>query len=162
MAIYYLDADDEITSAATRIRDSSDSKIALVLVAGSRVATSRINFVLLAREARKRNKSLSIVTSDPSTQSVARSADLAVFATVNEYERAQSARAANVAAVAAGGSGAAAETTEALDELARTVAVPTAARKAAAGSPSRTAASGSDSGRSRVPWPAVAGVFALV
>jgi len=169
MAIYYLEADDEITSAATRIRDSSDTKIALVLPAGSRVATSRINFILLGREARKRNKTLSVVTADPSTQSVARSADLAVFASVNEYERAQSARAANAATVAAGGSGAAAATTEALDELARTVATPATtpttapgpAMRKPAGSPSRTLASGSE-GRSRVPWPAVAAVFALV
>jgi hypothetical protein len=73
MAIYYLDVDDEITSAATRIRDTSDDRIALVLTAGSRVATSRINFMLLAREARKRGKRLAIVTGDPSTQSVARS-----------------------------------------------------------------------------------------
>ena len=159
MAIYYLDADDEITSAATRIRDSSDNRIALVLTAGSRVATSRINFILLAREARKRNKTLAIVTSDPSTQSVARSAELAVFASVNEYERAQSARAANAAAVASGGSAAAAETTELLDELARTVVA--GPSRTSAGSPSRTTASGTER-MSRVPWPAVAGALALI
>jgi hypothetical protein len=55
MAIYYLDIDDEVTSAAARIRDSSDTRIALVLVGGSRVATSRINFRLLAREAKSRH-----------------------------------------------------------------------------------------------------------
>src|SRR5439155_1618037 len=47
--IIYLDIDDEITSAATRIRDAKDARVALVLPAGSRVATSRINFRLLAR-----------------------------------------------------------------------------------------------------------------
>ena len=177
MAIYYLDADDEITSAATRIRDSSDTRIALVLTAGSRVATSRINFMLLAREARRRNKSLAIVTADPSTQSVARSADLDVYASVNEYERASSARASNAATVAAGGSAKAAETTEALDELARTVGSRSGGTLVAAGgpgtgssggalvrkpagSPSRTVASGRE-GRSRVPWPAVAAALAL-
>lgn len=102
MAIYYLDVDDEITSAATRIRDTSDTRVALVLTPGSRVATSRINFMLLAREARKRGKRLAIVTSDPSIQSVARSADLPVFASVGEYERAERAEAAEVAG--AGGS----------------------------------------------------------
>jgi hypothetical protein len=111
MAIYYLDVDDEITSAAARLRDSSDSRIALVLSAGSRVATSRINFRLLAREAKKRNKRLAIVAADPSVQSVARSAELPVYASVGDYERAE----AVVAAHGAGGVG------DALDELALTV-----------------------------------------
>ena len=61
MAIYFLDVDDEVTSAAARIRDSSDNRIALVLAGGSRVATSRINFRLLAREARQRHKRLAII-----------------------------------------------------------------------------------------------------
>jgi len=91
MAIYYLDIDDEITSAAARIRDSSDSRIALVLSGGSRVATSRINFRLLAREARQRHKRLAIITADASVQSVARSAELPVYDTVNEYERSEAA-----------------------------------------------------------------------
>jgi hypothetical protein len=111
MAIYYLDVDDEITSAAARLRDSSDSRIALVLSAGSRVATSRINFRLLAREAKKRNKRLAIVAADPSVQSVARSAELPVYASVGDYERAE----AVVAAHGAGG------VSDALDELALTV-----------------------------------------
>ena len=50
--IVYLDADDEITSAAARIR-AADGRAGrrCVLPFGSRVATSRINFRLLAREA---------------------------------------------------------------------------------------------------------------
>ncbi len=91
MAIYYLDVDDEITSAAARIRDSSDSRIALVLSSGSRVATSRINFRLLAREAKHRGKRLAIIAADPSVQSVARSAELRVYASVGDYERAEAA-----------------------------------------------------------------------
>ncbi len=160
MAIYYLDADDEITSAATRIRDSSDNRIALVLTAGSRVATSRINFLLLAREARKRNKRLAIVTSDLSTQSVARSAELAVYGTVGEYERAEAARTGQGAVAPPAGAGAMAtgvQTSAALGELARTVSAPP---RGPAGSPSRTTAS-SSSGRIRVPWPAVAAAFAI-
>ena len=51
MAIVYLDIDDEITTAAARIRTATDLDVALVLPAGSRIATSRINFRLLAREA---------------------------------------------------------------------------------------------------------------
>ena len=115
MAIYYLDVDDEITSAAARIRDSSDNRIALVLSGGSRVATSRINFRLLAREARRRNKRLAIITGDPSVQSVARSAELPVYASVGEYERAEAARARGLA------EGTTTAASDALDELALTV-----------------------------------------
>jgi hypothetical protein len=165
MAIYYLDVDDEITSAATRIRDTSDNRIALVLTAGSRVATSRINFLLLAREARRRNKRLAIVTSDPSTQSVARSADLSVYGTVGEYERAEAARIADpTGAAAAAGTrvapGSAGDTSAALGELARTVTTPS--NRVPAGSPSRTSASGRFR-RLHVPWPAVAAaLFAVI
>jgi Baseplate J-like protein len=115
MAIYYLDIDDEITSAAARIRNSSDSRIALVLPGGARVATSRINFRLLANEARHRGKRLAIIAADPSVQSVARSADLPVYASVGDYERAETAL---VLGAKAGASGAAAT---ALDELALTI-----------------------------------------
>jgi hypothetical protein len=116
MAIYYLDVDDEITSAAARIRDSSDSRIALVLTGGSRVATSRINFRLLAGEAKHRNKRLAIIAADPTVQSVARSAQLPVYATVADYEGAE-------ATLAGGAAGRPpnAVTSAALDELALTV-----------------------------------------
>ena len=53
MTIVYLDVDDEITSAAARIRTAEEVDVALVLPAGSRIATSRINFRLLAREAHR-------------------------------------------------------------------------------------------------------------
>ena len=49
--IVYLDVDDEITSAAARVRSSGGGRVAVVLPYGSRVATSRINFRLLARDA---------------------------------------------------------------------------------------------------------------
>ncbi len=158
MAIYYLDIDDEITSAAARIRDSSDDRIALVLSSGSRVATSRINFRLLAREARQRNKRLAIITADMSVQSVARSAELPVYASVGEYERME-------AAVARGGQGSRPDlTVTALDELAQTV-VPkvTNARAAGAGV---TRVSGAASGgdprpRPRVSRPLLAGAALL-
>jgi hypothetical protein len=115
MSIYYLDIDDEITSAAARIRDSSDSRIALVLSGGARVATSRINFRLLAREARHRNKRLAIITADPSVQSVARSAELPVYPTVGDYERAEAAFARGIEGRSAP------EVSDALDQLALTV-----------------------------------------
>jgi len=84
--ILYLDVDDEITSAATRIRRAEEERIALVLPYGSKVATSRINFRLLARDALTHDKRLSIVAPDGATRALAASAGLPVFASVAEYE----------------------------------------------------------------------------
>jgi hypothetical protein len=86
--IVYLDADDEITSAATRIRTADAARIGLVLPFGSRVATSRINFRLLAREAQANGRRLDIVAPDASARALAASAGLPVFASVAEYEAA--------------------------------------------------------------------------
>jgi hypothetical protein len=84
--IVYLDVDDEITSAATRIRAAGENRVALVLPYGSRLATSRINFRLLAREAMLRGRRLGIVAPDASTRALAASAGLPVFLTVGDYE----------------------------------------------------------------------------
>ncbi len=113
MAIYYLDADDEITAAAQRIRDASDNRIALVVQTGSRIATSRINFRLLAREAKHRGRRLAIVASDPAVRALVETAGLPAFATVGDYQKAEAARPS-----LAGGSAAADATADALGELA--------------------------------------------
>src|SRR5689334_16691018 len=84
--IVYLDVDDEITSAASRIRSSTNPKVALVVPYGSRIATSRMNFRLLSREAMVSNRRLSIVAGDAASRALAASAGLPVFATVAEYE----------------------------------------------------------------------------
>jgi hypothetical protein len=84
--VIYLEVDDEITSAAARIRDADASRIAVVLPYGSRVATSRINFRLLSRDALTHEKRLSVVAADPATRALAASAGLPVFASVAEYE----------------------------------------------------------------------------
>ena len=84
--IIYLEVDDEITSAATRIRTSEATRLAVVLPYGSRVATSRINFRLLSRDALTHEKRLSIVSGDPATRALAASAGLPVFSSVAEYE----------------------------------------------------------------------------
>jgi hypothetical protein len=86
--IVYLDAEDEITSAASRIRQAPDNRVALVIPFGSRVATSRINFRLLAREAMINGKRLDIVAPDASARALAASAGMPVFASVGEYESA--------------------------------------------------------------------------
>ena len=84
--IVYLDVDDEITSAAQRIRSAPGTKVALVVPYGSRIATSRMNFRLLSREALVSNRRLSIVSGDAAARSLAASAGLPVFGTVPEYE----------------------------------------------------------------------------
>ena len=81
-SIVYLDVDDEITSAANRIRHVTEMRVALVLPAGSRLATSRINFRLLAREAQTHAHDLFIVAPEAATRALAASAGLAVYATV--------------------------------------------------------------------------------
>lgn len=86
--LVYLDVEDEITSAATRIRTATEPRVALVIPYGSRLATSRMNFRLLAREALVNGRRLDIVTPDASTRALAASAGLPVFGSVGEYESA--------------------------------------------------------------------------
>jgi hypothetical protein len=86
--IVFLDVDDEITSAASRIRSAPGTKVALVVPNGSRIATSRINFRLLSREALVSNRRLSVIAGDPASRALAASAGLPVFATIGEYEAA--------------------------------------------------------------------------
>ena len=86
MATFYLDIDDEITSAAARIRGTADLVVVLVLPAGSRIATSRINFRLLAREAQQRSRRLSIVAPDAAARALAATAGLPVYASTMEYD----------------------------------------------------------------------------
>src|SRR5436305_15067565 len=87
--IVYLDVDDEITSAASRIRSSASPRVALVVPYGSRIATSRMNFRLLSREALVSNRRLSIVSGDAASRALAASAGLPVFASVAELEGAE-------------------------------------------------------------------------
>jgi hypothetical protein len=84
--IVYLDVDDEITSAASRVRSAPGRRVALVLPYGSRVATSRINFRLLSRDALINEKQLAVVAADSATRALAASAGLPVFGSVAEYE----------------------------------------------------------------------------
>jgi hypothetical protein len=85
-AIVYLDVDDEITSAAARLRRLDTERVVLVLPYGSRIATSRINFRLLAREATARGKRLEIVAADASARALAGTAGLPVHASVAAFE----------------------------------------------------------------------------
>jgi len=86
--IVYLDVDDEITSAAARLRSATHADVALVLPYGSRLSTSRMNFRLLAREAAQHGRRIAVVAPDAGTRALAASAGLAAFASVAEYEHA--------------------------------------------------------------------------
>ncbi|HEX7471954.1 MAG TPA: baseplate J/gp47 family protein [Candidatus Limnocylindrales bacterium] len=86
ISFIFLDVDDEITSAANRIRHVTEMRVALVLPAGSRLATSRINFRLLAREAQAHAHDLYIVAPEAAARALAASAGMAVYATVRELE----------------------------------------------------------------------------
>lgn len=103
-AVLYLDVDDEITTAAARIRSADATRVALVVPPGSRIATSRINFRLLAREAIERNRRLSIVAPDAASRALAASAGLPVFGSVGEFETAELERSAG--SEGSGGAGA--------------------------------------------------------
>jgi len=118
-AILYLDVDDEITSAAARIRGATERRVAVVLPSGSRVATSRINFRLLARDALTHEKRLSIVANDAGTRALAASAGLPVFASVSEYEAAQEAPSATAA-----GAGSTPDPADAIPDVPVATAVP--------------------------------------
>ena len=93
MATVYLDVDDEITSVAARIRQVPDTRIAIVVPAGSRLATSRINFRLLAREAAQWSRALIVVAPDAAVRALAAAAGLQTHATVGAYEEAEATRA---------------------------------------------------------------------
>jgi hypothetical protein len=86
LSLIYLDVDDEITSAAARIRAAAAERVALVLPYGSRLATSRINFRLLAREATERGKRIEVICADTSARALALAAGLAVHASVASFE----------------------------------------------------------------------------
>ncbi len=84
--VIYVDNDDEITSAAARIRATEAGPVALVVPNGSRLSTSRINFRLLAREAQARGRRLAIVAGDAATRALAASAGLPVYGSVGEFQ----------------------------------------------------------------------------
>ncbi|MEO5703724.1 MAG: baseplate J/gp47 family protein [Candidatus Limnocylindrales bacterium] len=86
LSLIYLDVDDEITSAAARIRGAGADRVALVLPFGSRLATSRINFRLLAREATERGKQIEIICADASARALALAAGLPVHPSVAAFE----------------------------------------------------------------------------
>ena len=88
MTVCYLEVDDEITTAIARLRAVADGEAVIVVPPGSRIATSRINFKLLAREANERRLNVAAVSDDPAVRALAISAGLPTYDTLPSAEAA--------------------------------------------------------------------------
>lgn len=88
MSVCYLDVDDEITDAIARLRSARDGRVVMVVPPGSRIATSRINFRLLVREAETRGLAVAVVSGDAGARALAISAGMAAHGSVPEAEAA--------------------------------------------------------------------------
>jgi hypothetical protein len=155
--ILYLDVDDEITSVAARIRRLDGDRAVLVVPFGSRVATSRINFRLLAREATERGVTVEIVAADASARALAASAGLVVHPSVAAFEGRGAGDAAARVEPAGAGTGAPPEDAADDDTATRLMAVPAGQDAAAAQSAAASAAAhpGLAQPRDRGPIPLV-------
>ncbi len=88
MAVWYLDSDDEITDAVARLRGATEERVVFVVPSGSRIATGRINFRLLAREAAGRDLQLAVASPDAQVRAMASSAGVLALSTAAEAEAA--------------------------------------------------------------------------
>jgi hypothetical protein len=88
MAVWYLSEDDEITEAVARLRGATQEQVVFVIPPGSRIATGRINFKLLGREAAARGLQLAIASPDAQVRAMASSAGVLGRATVADAEAA--------------------------------------------------------------------------
>ena len=88
MAVWYLDDDDEITEAVARLRGATEEQVVFVIPPGSRIATGRINFKLLGREAAARGLQLAIASPDAQVRAMASSAGVLGLATAADAEAA--------------------------------------------------------------------------
>jgi hypothetical protein len=88
VAVVYLEPEDEITGAVARLRAMPGGDVVMVVPAGSRVSTSRINFRLLAKEASERGLRLAIVSDEPGVRSVSTAAGVPAHSSVDAAEAA--------------------------------------------------------------------------
>src|SRR5688572_16948751 len=86
MSVWYLESDDEITDAVARLRATEDERVVLVVPPGSRIATGRINFRLLAREATARKLAFAVVSPDEQVRALAIAGGVVARSTVAEAE----------------------------------------------------------------------------
>jgi hypothetical protein len=88
VTVCYLEVDDEITTAIGRIRAVEDGEAVIVVPPGSRIATSRINFKLLAREGHERRLNVVAVSDEPAVRALAISAGLPTYDSLGAAEQA--------------------------------------------------------------------------
>lgn len=88
MTVCYLEVDDEITTAIARLRVVDDGEAIVVVPSGSRIASSRINFKLLAREANERRLNIVTVSDEPAVRALAISAGLPAYDSLAGAEQA--------------------------------------------------------------------------
>jgi hypothetical protein len=88
VAVWYLDSENEITDAVARLRGATDEHVVFVVPPGSRIATGRINFRLLSREAEARGKRLAIASPDGQVRAMATSAGVLARSSAAEAEAA--------------------------------------------------------------------------
>ena len=88
MATVYLENDDEITSAIARLRAVTEPDAIVVVPPGSKIATSRINFKLLAREAAERRMNIVAVSDEPQVRALAISAGLPAYDSIPTAQQA--------------------------------------------------------------------------
>ena len=90
MTVCYLEVDDEITSAIARMRAIKDGEAIIVVPPGSRIASSRIDFKLLAREANDKRLNVVAVSDEPGVRALAISAGLPAYDSIAGAEQALS------------------------------------------------------------------------
>ena len=76
------------TDAVARLRNATDEQVVFVVPTGSRIATGRINFKLLHREAAARGLRLAIASPDAQVRAMAASAGVLGLSTAAEAEAA--------------------------------------------------------------------------
>lgn len=88
MSVVYLEPDDEITGAIARVRAVTDGEVVVVVPHGSRIATSRINFKLLGKEANERRLNIVAVSDEPQVRALAISAGMPTYDSLPAAEQA--------------------------------------------------------------------------
>ncbi|MEK7184026.1 MAG: hypothetical protein AAB701_00705 [Patescibacteria group bacterium] len=82
--ILYLEADEEITSVIDKLDDLTGSTVALVVPKHAHLASSVVNLRLLLAEAKKRKKTIAIVTQDKIGTKLASQVGIPVYASVTD------------------------------------------------------------------------------
>lgn len=86
--IFYLEADEEITSVIDRLKKAEGKSVSFVIPRGGSLAQSIVNLKLLKKSAAKLGIDFSLVTADRISRNLASQVGLSVFSKVAEAEKA--------------------------------------------------------------------------